>query len=209
MSIPESGDISGGTGRRTLATLMVICVAPMAIAWWMYSCTDYGRDGGAYSHGILISPPVQLPNAALQDPGSPARQATLHGRWNLVALHSGECREECARKNYTMQQLWLAMGESNSRLQRVLFLAPDAVAGIASAAQYRGQLVLEREADYAGIWQIFKMAGIEAAQIEAGFFIIDPQGYLIMRYPADADPGGILKDLKRLFRYSRSAAVTE
>jgi hypothetical protein len=33
-------------------------------------------------------------------------------------------------------------------------------------------------------------------------YIVDPLGNLMMSYPPDADPRGILKDLKRLLRLS-------
>jgi len=36
------------------------------------------------------------------------------------------------------------------------------------------------------------------------FYIIDPNGYIMMHYAADSDPKGILKDLKRLLSVSKS-----
>jgi len=34
-------------------------------------------------------------------------------------------------------------------------------------------------------------------------YIIDPLGNLMMYYPPGADPGGMLKDLKKLLKYSK------
>jgi cytochrome oxidase Cu insertion factor (SCO1/SenC/PrrC family) len=34
-------------------------------------------------------------------------------------------------------------------------------------------------------------------------YIIDPLGNLMMYYPPDADPSGMLKDLKKLLKYSK------
>ena len=33
-------------------------------------------------------------------------------------------------------------------------------------------------------------------------YIVDPRGFLMMSYTPDTDPAGIIKDLKRLLRYS-------
>jgi hypothetical protein len=35
-----------------------------------------------------------------------------------------------------------------------------------------------------------------------GIFLVDPQGYLMMRYPRDVDRGGLLADLERLLKLS-------
>lgn len=37
---------------------------------------------------------------------------------------------------------------------------------------------------------------------DASLFIIDPRGWLILQYPANPNPIGVLKDLRRLLRYS-------
>ncbi len=39
-------------------------------------------------------------------------------------------------------------------------------------------------------------------QDNAALLIIDPRGWLIMQYPANPNPIGVLKDLRRLLRYS-------
>jgi len=33
-------------------------------------------------------------------------------------------------------------------------------------------------------------------------FLIDPRGNLMLRFPRDADPSGVIKDLRRLLKYS-------
>ncbi len=38
---------------------------------------------------------------------------------------------------------------------------------------------------------------------QAEIYIVDPRGYVVMWYRADADPAGLIKDLKRLLRISK------
>jgi cytochrome oxidase Cu insertion factor (SCO1/SenC/PrrC family) len=37
---------------------------------------------------------------------------------------------------------------------------------------------------------------------KSAIFLIDTRGFLMMRYPGDTDPSGIIRDLKRLLRIS-------
>ena len=41
------------------------------------------------------------------------------------------------------------------------------------------------------------------AHPEPGIYLVDPQGYLMMRYPRDAERGGMLNDLERLLKISK------
>ena len=42
-----------------------------------------------------------------------------------------------------------------------------------------------------------------ANELRDGFYLVDPFGNLVMRYEANADFKGILRDLERLLKYSR------
>jgi hypothetical protein len=48
----------------------------------------------------------------------------------------------------------------------------------------------------------FLIEGTAMQQAERVYFV-DPLGNLMMYYEADADPGGMLKDLGKLLKYSR------
>jgi hypothetical protein len=37
---------------------------------------------------------------------------------------------------------------------------------------------------------------------KAAIFLVDTRGFLMMRYPGDTDPSGIIRDLSRLLRIS-------
>ena len=38
---------------------------------------------------------------------------------------------------------------------------------------------------------------------DSGIYLVDPQGYLMMRYPQDVDRRGLLEDLERLLKISK------
>ena len=51
--------------------------------------------------------------------------------------------------------------------------------------------------------EMFRLSDDRDPLLERRLYLVDPLGNLMMSYPADAEPGGIIKDLKRLLRYSR------
>lgn len=197
MIFPEDG-----RGKWILIILFLVFAAPIVTSWWMYNYTDFGRDGGAYSHGELVRPPRQLPDLGLFVQSGGPDGSKLHGKWSLIYFHSGECLERCRRKLYTLRQLWLAMGDESHRVQRIMALT--GVPGSLPGAGYPGQLFLPLgEQKHADFIRAFREVINESPLNSDQLFLVDPLGNLMMRYTPDTEPTGIIKDLNRVLRYSR------
>jgi len=97
------------------------------------------------------------------------------------------------------------MGRDSERLQRVLMLvdAADEAAVQRRLQQYPGQLLalINPEASDA-LAGIFTLANGDLPLDAGRLYLIDPRGNLMMSYPPDTDPMGIIKDLNRLLKYS-------
>ena len=69
---------------------------------------------------------------------------------------------------------------------------------------YPGQKVMRVETSAQGVLLNKISLGNTVDPIKSGYiYISDPLGNLMMSYPADINPKGILKDLKKLLRASR------
>lgn len=203
--MPDSNATQPKRSTWILYVLLILFAAPFVASWWMYNFTELGRDGGAYSHGDLILPPRFVREMTLYEPAVGMRKRHLHGKWNLIYLADGECDRKCEQRVYTMRQLWIAAGRNSRRLQRVVMIinAPDRPPAAPWAQRYPGQLVALINGAEAGIIVNIFAFGADDRPLEAGrFYIIDPMGNLMMSYPAGTDPVGIIKDFKRLFKYS-------
>lgn len=203
--MPDSTALQPRRSTWVLYALLFLFAAPLALSWWMYNFTELGRDGGAYSHGDLILPPRAVPDLELLDPIAGMR-GHVRGKWNLVFLAHSGCDTRCEQRLYMMRQLWLAMGRDAQRLQRVLMLVDAANEPAADSwpQQYPGQLVaLVNRIDAETITGIFSLETDDQPLIAGRLYLIDPLGNLMMSYPSGTDPAGIIKDLKRLFKYSR------
>jgi cytochrome oxidase Cu insertion factor (SCO1/SenC/PrrC family) len=189
--------------RRTLILLALIFAAPVTLAWLLFNYTQFGRGDGSTSHGQLISPPRQLADVALTDPGNAGARASLYGKWSLIYLVDGECGRQCEQNLYRLRQIRLAQGKHARRVQRVLLdLGPGHVSlSPRQLRDYAGQLVADPE-DAGGLLARFRLAQGDNPLAAGRTYIVDPRGFLMMSYAPDADPGGIIDDLRHLLRYS-------
>jgi cytochrome oxidase Cu insertion factor (SCO1/SenC/PrrC family) len=154
------------------------------------------RPEGSTNYGELLAPPVPVTEAAFHRPtGEAFRFTQLRGKWLLVASDSGACPESCLAKLTTMRQVRLALGRNALRVERV-FVADDIRAVDAAAlAPFDGMLVVTPESG--------TQLPLSAANDRAHFYVVDPLGNVMMRYPANADGRRMLKDLERLLKASQ------
>lgn len=188
--------------RITVSLMFAAAAAPFLLSWVLVNFTDVGRGGNSGNHGTLIVPPRPVPDAVLHDPGTRRPDHALHGRWTLLYLAGPVCAADCAQALLTMRQVRLALGRDATRVQRLLAVPDDALDLLAPQQReaYAGQLVIElsrlgRER--------FLLEGGEDPVSASRIYLIDPLGNLMMYYRAGTDPLGIVKDIKRLLKYSR------
>lgn len=199
----EKGRASSLRGQRlTLVVLAVIFLSPIVLSWILFSFTDVGRDEENHGHGVLIDPPRNIQDRELTDPAAGQGGIRLYGKWSLVYLASGKCGPDCDTGLYTMRQLRLAMGPDAHRVQRVLFVLNPAgpVLSDRQLNSYSGQTIAGVDEE---VLQTFKLTDAESPVKLRRLYIVDPLGNLMMSYPTGTDPAGIIKDLKRLLKYSR------
>ena len=198
-------DSPGKLNRLVLPGIVLVFAAPMLVSWWLVTQTDYGRDASDASHGYLFSPARPLPDTELLDLLVPDKKLKLHGKWSLVVIHEGECNETCFDSLYKVRQIRLATGKYAPRVQRLLLSNEPFRSSLDKQLleQFNGQLFF----NYQGLPQSF-IDNFHSEQATDGFangelYLVDPLGNLMLRYSPGTEPAGIIKDLKRLLRYSR------
>ncbi len=182
------------SSRTSLWLIGALCVAPVVASYVAFyfappaSHTNYGE--------LLATGP--LPDARLQLADGTAFQfSRLKGKWVLLMVDSGRCDGYCQRKLFDLRQLRLTQGKDRERIERAWLIADD----VAPAAAVVG--------DFPGTWLI-RAAGSELLghlpaerALADHIYVVDPLGNLVLRYPRDADPSRIIKDLARLLKTSR------
>lgn len=191
----------GTRGRRLLLLVALVAVLPFAAAI-TFVVTDWRPAGRSVNFGELVEPAQPLPAVTLRGlDGKPVSIESLRGRWLLATVAQTACTAGCRNNLWKMQQVRLAQGKHMQRVERVLLIDDRArLTAPALARDYPGLQILR--ADRATLAPLLRaLSGSEAAGERV--FLIDPNGNLVLRYDANADPVGLRKDLARLLRLSR------
>jgi hypothetical protein len=183
--------------RKSLASLWLIVALAAAPVAGSYLYFHLWQPGRTVNYGELIGP-VALPDAqlALAD-GTPFRFSRLRGKWVIAMADSGRCDAYCEKKLIYMRQLRLTQGKHMERVERA-WLVTDGVSPRAGLLEpYEGTWVLR--AGGSAVLELLSARGAPADYI----YVIDPLGNLMMRFPRDPDPKGMVRDLTRLLKVSR------
>ena len=158
--------------------MVVICAAPFVLGWLAYEHRWFAGQAGNY--GELLQPrPIAGPLVPLK------------GKWVLLTIDAAACDAACEKKLYIVRQVRKAQGKDAERIERLWLLT--------GAAKPRAELVAALEGSH--------LAAVDAATLSIfpgtrDIYLVDPLGNLMMRFPADADPSKMIKDLQRLLKYS-------
>ena len=197
-----SEEIKQGRSSAKLVFLLIMFGLPVAGSWYLVFFTDYGRNGKGVEHGDLVKPPRQLENVQLIQVGAAApEQTTLHGKWSMLFFVEGNCEASCEENLYRLRQIRLATGKELHRVQRVAIVDENAepLFGDYLGENYPGQMyVSNSDLDE------FFLHQFEDLRIndKTAIFLVDPRGFLMMRYSSETNPSGIIRDLSRLLRIS-------
>lgn len=196
--------------QRTLVPVLFLLVffGPMVAAWVVYAKIDRWQAIGTTNRGELVAPARPLTGFALQEAtGTPLGADYLHGKWTLIYIADSQCPEACREAIYYMRQVRLALGADAHRVQRLLVLTDASrVAALQPFLQdYPGMAIAT--AEQPALERFLKLfegaAGASSGGTAGRVYVVDPLGNLMMSYPPDAAPKGMLKDLQRLLKVSQ------
>jgi hypothetical protein len=188
-------------GRLQMFLVLLVCAAPVIASYLTYYVI---RPSSHANYGDLIEPNRPSPTAAqlpLQDLQRQAVDpASLRGQWLLVVVADGPCDERCEALLYMQRQLREGLGREKDRVDRVWFVTGNAPvrADLLPAMQQATVLHAPR----AALGQWLEPAAGESLQNH--LYLVDPIGRWMMRFPENAQPGKVKRDLERLLRASAS-----
>jgi hypothetical protein len=198
--------------RRLLIALALLFFAPLGVAFYLYYGPGGWRPVGRVNHGELIDPPRPLPALSLPlvsepsadgraDAGGAAADFLRH-KWTLLYLGPGACPQRCRTNLYDTRQVRIALNRDMSRVQRV-FIAEGACCDWQYLqAEHPDLITVRATADAAPLLALLpSVHGVSPASADR-VYLVDPLGNLMMSYAPDANPKGMLEDLKRLLGLS-------
>jgi hypothetical protein len=207
--------------RMVLLLIAGIPVTVILVATWMWYFVingDLDLVGmlGTANRGSLVQPPRQLDERELKDAGGLRfKYADMEPRWTMLVPGAGaRCDEACEHSLYVTRQIHLAMGEGFNRLRR-MYISESSVENTALvvpqlsdqrpappefaqylANEHRGLKTLTLQAgDYE---PLFNEHGADAST----WYLVDPQGWIMMSYNEGIPYKDVIADLKFLLKNS-------
>lgn len=168
--------------RRVIILLAILFAAPLLAAVAM-RITGW-QPGATGNHGRLVEPPARLPAEAF--PGE------LRGHWVLVAAVPSRCRRDCADLAGELLRVRRGLGKEAARVKLVLS-GPEGLTG-----ELRGAPLAAAPESLQSA-----LGSTDVAMAPGTVLMIDPRGFLMMRYAPGFRSSGLLDDLERLLRYDR------
>lgn len=185
-------------GRWKLASILLVCAAPIIISYLMYYVV---KPEGRTNYGDLLDPrqypvpPLNMTDLA----GRPLALREFEGKWIMLNVDGGACDKICERQLYEIRQLRTAQGKERDRIERVWLITDNAAVPEKIKQDYEGTHMLRVDPVPVKSWLPVE----EGAAVRDHVYMIDPLGNLMMRWPKDADPNRMKKDISKLMKASR------
>lgn len=186
------------TGRWKLFAVLAICAAPLIASYFTYYVV---KPQSRTNYGALIDPRV-YPMPVLQASTLDGQRQELNawkGKWIMLQVSNGDCEEPCRKRLHDMRQLRLAQGKDMDRIERVWLITDNTPLETMLMREYDGTQMLRVNPALVQKW--LPVDG--GTRVEDHIYMIDPLGNLMMRFPKDADPNKMKKDIAKLLKASR------
>lgn len=184
------------SGRWKMLLLLLACAAPVIASYFTYYVI---RPEGRRNYGELIDPQLPLPAFTGVDASGRAVPLTqLKDQWLFISVADSACDDACQKHLYVQHQLREGLGKDKDRLDWVWLRtgAPELAEPLKKATA--SATVLHVDEKLLATW-ITPAAG---QRLEDHLYVVDPIGNWMMRFPANADPKQVKRDLDRLLRAS-------
>ncbi|KFN43481.1 hypothetical protein [Arenimonas oryziterrae] len=174
--------------RLTLLLIVAMFFSSFGIAAFLFF-TGW-TPAGSRNFGELLQPPKPLAGIPLQRAdGRPYAWAPDKQRWQLVFVAPANCGEPCARMLDTLHRVWFSEGRQADRIELLWF-------GEVPAQSERFRALVPMAANPEFVAALPDVARPDSLPV----YLVDPDGFLALRYPPGFNPSGLRKDLGRLLK---------
>ena len=185
------------SGRWKLFAVILVCASPIIASYFTYYVI---KPESRTNYGAFIDPreyPIPSLGSSTLD-GKPTGLDAYQGKWIMLQVGNADCTDACAKKLHDMRQLRLAQGKEMERVERVWLITDNKPLETMLIREYDGTHMLRANPEKVKAW----LPVDEGTTMFDHIYMIDPLGNLMMRFPKDADPNKIKKDLNKLLKAS-------
>lgn len=199
-SLPKADapDTSAATraGRWKMLLLLLVCASPVIASYFTYYVI---RPEGRRNYGELINPQRPLPDLVGTDPSGRLVPLTqLKNQWLFISVADSACDDACQKHLFLQRQLRETLGKDKDRLDWVWLRTGSPALSEPLKQATAAATVLHVDAAALATW----LQPAAGQRLEDHLYVVDPIGNWMMRFPVQADPKQVKRDLDRLLRAS-------
>lgn len=209
------------TTKMKLAFLLLIAFVPITLASFAFrAATDAGLfSGETVNNGVLINPPVDISELALEDEQNDEVFLSFEERivdvpnpddydtapWLILYVNNGACEASCRERVHLLRQMHVTLNKNMPRVRRYYVQSNLGDVDEALASHFREEFpsmgIVKGDADKIAAALAPRQISIDPGNQDIVFFV-DPVGNVMMYYTDEHEVSEIKEDLERLLRLS-------
>jgi len=175
------------TAKKEFWMLLAMFVLPIAFGTLFFYANPSYFSESTVNYGELVRPVIATDESDIEIDGS----ASLQGIWTMVYV-SSRCDDACEKAVADMKTIRTLMNADMRRIQRMIIIEDNSTLTSDDKTLIKAKVTSEK------LTQSLKK------YTENTIYLIDPIGNIMLYYdPQNIDIRLVIKDLKRLFKYSR------
>ena len=175
------------TAKKEFWMLLAMFVLPIAFGTLFFYANPNYFSESTVNYGELVRPVIATEENDIEIDGD----ASLQGIWTMVYV-SSRCDDACEKAVTDMKTIRTLMNDDMRRIQRMIIIKDN------STPKNRDESLIKAKITSEKLTQNLKK------YTENAIYLIDRIGNIMLYYePQNIDIRLVIKDLKRLFKYSR------
>ena len=162
--------------------IIFVFVSPFLFAYYYY-INDATTMRGTTNYGNFLKEKIIIDSSSKSD----------ERHWMLLQLISDSCNINCQDNAYMLRQINTAVGKDMDRVRRYFIFENNTQKNNVYIKNYPKVIVLDNSENLYN----------KLSKMEERIFVADPFGNIILGYKEDFLPKGLLKDIKKLLKYSK------
>jgi hypothetical protein len=186
---PDAARAARNRNRWMLLGVVAVFVVPMLAA---FALNFIGWEPkGTKAYGSLINPPRQVEGVQITLAGGEKLVwRNPQWQWTLLAVPGANCAQQCRDALADLVRMRATLGRNAERL-RLVYLGPSLPPDVLSALA-----PLQPGGDDTNAFADLRAKGDDTLALA----LVDPGGFLMMRYAEGYDLGGVRRDLPKVVK---------
>ena len=186
--------------QNSLIILLIIFALPFIVSYYFLKTQTTNEKLETTNYGTFIEPLVQIQqfNLKLFD-NTLLNSDGLKDKWSLIYITNSHCLETCSSDIHLLRQVHIALGKDINRVQRIFLTTYNEDISFFKNLTIEYPELLFSNASLNPLYEMLSQISKKGNQI----YLIDPGGNAILSYESNFNGGKLLKDLKKLLKFSK------